>query len=76
MHKHYNMSMHLYFLCFVTLIGYVPFVIIPTCVDNCVYLLFALNVFMFFLGQSFLTFMSKNPKTQKKLKIEEFDRLC
>ena len=25
MHKHYNMSMHKYFLCFVTLIGCVPF---------------------------------------------------
>ena len=73
MHKHYNMSMHKYFLCFVTLIGCVPFVIIPACVDNCVCLLFALNAFTFFLGQYFLTFMSKIQKHIKSRKSKKFD---
>ena len=56
-----------------TLIGYVPFVIIPACVDNCLCLLFALNACTFFLGQSFLTFMSKIQKHIKSRKSKKFD---
>ena len=57
-----------------TLIGCVPFVIIPACVDNYVCFLFALNAFTFFLGQSFLTFMSKIRKHIKSRKSKKFDR--
>ena len=57
-----------------TLIGCVSFVIILACVDNYVCLLFALNAFTFFLGQSFLTFMSKIQKHIKSRKSKMFDR--
>ena len=57
-----------------TLIGCVPFVIIPACVDYCVCLLFALNAFTFFLGQFVLTFMSKIQKHIKSRKSKKFDR--
>ena len=57
-----------------TLIGCVSFVIILACVDNYVCLLFALNAFAFFLGQSFLTFMSKIQKYIKSRKSKKSDR--
>ena len=77
MHKHYNMFMHLYFLCFVTLIGCVLFVIIPAWVENCACLLFYFECFyiiIFFFYQSFLAFVSKIQKHIKSRKSKNFDR--
>ena len=73
MHKHYNMSIHQYFLCFVTLIICVTCVISPTSVEI-FFVPFALNVFTFFFNQSFLAFMSKIQKHIKSRKSKKFDR--
>ena len=62
MHKHYNMYMHSYFLCNVTLIGCVIFVISLACFENYCLFVFTLNVFTFFFDQSLLVFVSKIQK--------------
>ena len=67
MHKHYNMYMHSYFLCNVTLIVCVLFVIILAWFEIFfVLFVFTLNVFTFCFWSIFTCFCVKNPKTHKK----------
>ena len=70
MHKHYNMSIDYYFLCFVTLIGCILFVIVPAWVEN--YACFSLLlVFLLFIDLTLLVlFLSVLKKIQKPIKIE------
>ena len=69
MHKHYNMSMHQYFLCFVTLFG---FLLIDYVIWNLfVCLFFFLHsfiqiVFNIAFDQSFHSYVSKIQKPHKK----------
>ena len=74
MHKHYNMSMHQYFLCFVTMLGCVLF-------DNLCWKLFVCLFFFkcFYIvafDQSFLIFVSKIHKHIKSRKSKKFYRHC
>ena len=74
MHKHYNMSMHQYFLCFVTLVG----CLIIDCVGWNLFVYFCILSFIFFnvaFDQSFPSYVSKIQKPHKK-KIKEFDWHC
>ena len=65
MYKHYNMSMHQYFLCFVTKLGCVLFA--NLCWKLFCLFAFALNVFLHnCLWSIFSCFYVKNPKTHKK----------
>ena len=71
MHKHYNMSMHQFFLCFVDMIGYM------LCVFEYWFLICVLFVFkMLLIFSFFYCFCVKNPKTHKKLKIQKVCSLC
>ena len=56
---------------FVTLIGCVLFVISLVCFENFCLFIFALNVFTFFFLSIFTCFCVKNPKTNKKYKIQK-----
>ena len=66
MHKHYNISMHQYFLCFVTLFG----CLIIDCVDWNLFVCFCILSFIFFFNvafvQSFPSYVSKIQKPHKK----------
>ena len=71
MHKHYNMSIDYYFLCFVTLVGCVLFVIVLAQVEN--YACFSLLLmFLLFVDLTLLVlFLSVLKKIQKPIKIEK-----
>ena len=64
MHKHYNMSMHQYFLCFVTefdclFIDYV---------GGCLFVYLCILLFIFVFDQSFSSYVSKIQKPHKNRK--------
>ena len=70
MHKYYNMSMHQYFLCFVTMLDCMLFASLSWKLFA-----FVLNVFTLLLfDQSFLAFMSKIQKHIKSRKSKKFDQ--
>ena len=70
MHKYYNMSMHQYFLCFVTMLDCMLFASLSWKLFA-----FVLNVFTLLLfDQSFLAFMSKIQKHIKSWKSKKVDR--
>ena len=64
MHKHYNMSMHQYFLCFVTVFDCLLIIYVDGClfVYLCIFLVFFLSLIYFFL------LVSKIQKSHKKIK--------
>ena len=71
MHKHYNMSTHQYFLCFVTMLSYV---ILLAWVENCLFVCICFKCFyIVFFYQSFLAFMSKIQKHIKSRKSKKFN---
>ena len=65
MHKHYNMSMHQYFLCFVTVFDY----LLIDYVGGFLFVYLCILLFIFVFDQSFSSYVSKIQKSHKK-KIE------
>ena len=79
MHKHYNMSMHQYFLCFVTLFG----CLIIDCMGRNLFVCFCILSFMFFLMLLLINLFllmcqkSKNHIKSRKLKsLIDIVELC
>ena len=72
MHKHYNMSMHQYFLYFMTMLGSV---IVLAWVENCLFVCICFKCFYIVVfDQFFLAFMSKIQKHIKIRKSKKFDQ--
>ena len=72
MHKHYNMSMHQFFLYFVTVFD----CLLIDYVGGCLFICLCILLFIFVFDQSFSSFVSKIQKSHKNWKIKKFYRHC
>ena len=66
MHKHYNMSMHQYFLCFVTMFDCLLIDYVGGCLF--VYLCILLFIFVFVQSSSYVSKIQKSHKKNRKSK--------